>query len=164
MAITGVQTFLWFNEEALDAAKFYVATFPNSCLKSVSHYQEGAQKPAGTVLVAEFDLFGQPFAALNGGPDFPHSEAVSFQIMCDTQDEVDQLWTALTTYGGQESMCGWCKDRFGISWQIIPRRLGELLSHEDRAVSQYAFSQMMAMRKIVIEDLEIRAETWACPP
>jgi predicted 3-demethylubiquinone-9 3-methyltransferase (glyoxalase superfamily) len=154
MSITGLTTFLWFDDEALEAAEFYVATFPDSRLGDVSHYQAGGQKPEGAVLVAEFELFGQRFAALNGGPQFTHSEAVSFQVHCDTQDEIDLLWDRLTADGGQESMCGWCKDRFGVSWQVIPRRLGELLSGGGDAEPGAAWRAMMDMRKIVIADLE----------
>jgi predicted 3-demethylubiquinone-9 3-methyltransferase (glyoxalase superfamily) len=113
MAITGMTTFLWFDEQAREAAEYYVATFPNSKLGNVSYYQADAQRPEGSVLTVEFELFGQPFVALNGGPGFPHSEAVSFQVHCDTQDEVDRLWTAIVDHGGEESMCGWCKDRWG---------------------------------------------------
>lgn len=153
MTITGVTTFLWFDDRAEEAANFYVSLFPQSRIISTSYYEKNAQKPAGSVLTVEFELFGIPFAALNGGPQFPHSEAVSFQVHCDTQDEIDNLWNALTSDGGEESMCGWCKDRFGVSWQVIPRRLGELLSSGDSAASGRAFAAMMEMRKIVIADL-----------
>jgi predicted 3-demethylubiquinone-9 3-methyltransferase (glyoxalase superfamily) len=154
MAITGVTTFLWFDNEAVEAAEFYVSLFPDSLIKSISHYQKNAQKPVDTVLTVEFQLFGQSFAALNAGPQFPHTEAVSFQISCDTQDEVDHIWNSLTSNGGQESMCGWCKDRFGISWQVIPKILGQLLSSSDREKSGRAFAAMMQMRKIDIAGLQ----------
>ncbi len=154
MTVTGITTFLWFDDEAGEAAEFYVSLFPNSSIKSTSHYQKDAQKPEGTVLTVEFELFGQPFAALNAGPQFPHTEAVSFQIGCDTQEEVDYLWNSLTSNGGQESMCGWCKDRFGISWQVIPNVLGQLLSSSDREKSGRAFAAMMQMRKIDIAGLQ----------
>lgn len=153
MAIHEPVTYLWFDEQALDAATFYVGLFPGSQILSVSHYQEGAQKPAGTVLTVEFTLMGRPWAALNGGPQFPHSEAVSFQVMVDTQDEVDRLWDALVAGGGEESMCGWCRDRFGVSWQVIPRALGQKLSDPDPAVSRRAWTAMMGMRRIVVADL-----------
>lgn len=153
MTISGVTTFLWFNTEAEEAAKFYVSTFPNSKIVSTSHYLENAQMPAGTVLTVEFELFGLPFAALNGGPHFEHSEAVSFQVHCDTQEEIDQLWGAITSNGGEESNCGWCKDRFGVSWQIIPRDLSRLLGHSDPEIAHKAFTAMMQMQKIVIADL-----------
>jgi predicted 3-demethylubiquinone-9 3-methyltransferase (glyoxalase superfamily) len=153
MAIHEPVTYLWFDDHALEAAAFYVSLFPDSALGAVSHYQEGAQKPAGTVLVAEFTLMGRPWAALNGGPQFPHSEAVSFQVQVDTQQEVDRLWDALVADGGGESMCGWCRDRFGVSWQIIPRALGERLGSSDPGVSERAWRAMMGMRRIVIADL-----------
>jgi predicted 3-demethylubiquinone-9 3-methyltransferase (glyoxalase superfamily) len=104
------------------------------------------------VLVVEFTLFGRPFAALNGGPHFTHSEAVSFQVLCDTQDEIDHLWTSLIANGGEESMCGWCKDRFGVSWQIVPRMLNPLLQHSDDAVRTRAWDAMVGMRKLIIAD------------
>ena len=120
MAATNLTTFLWFDNEALEAAEFYVSLFPGSRLGAVSYYQADAQRPKGSVLTVEFELFGRPFAALNGGPQFPHSEAVSFQVACDTQEDVDRLWAALVSDGGAESMCGWCKDRWGISWRSSP--------------------------------------------
>jgi predicted 3-demethylubiquinone-9 3-methyltransferase (glyoxalase superfamily) len=153
MAIHEPVTYLWFDEQALEAAAFYVSLFPESALGAVSLYQEGAQKPAGTVLVAEFTLMGRPWAALNGGPQFPHSEAVSFQVQVDTQQEVDRLWDAFVADGGEESMCGWCRDRFGVSWQIIPRALGERLGSSDPGVAERAWRAMMGMRRIVIADL-----------
>jgi predicted 3-demethylubiquinone-9 3-methyltransferase (glyoxalase superfamily) len=153
MTISGVTTFLWFNTEAEEAAKFYVSTFPNSRIISTSYYLENAQMPAGTALTVEFELFGIPFAALNGGPHLTHSEAVSFQVHCDTQAEIDQLWKVITSDGGEESNCGWCKDRFGVSWQIIPRELPRLLSHSDPAIAHRAFTAMMQMQKIVIAEL-----------
>lgn len=158
MTVTGVTTFLWFDNEAGEAAEFYVSLFPNSSIKSISHYQKDAQKPEGTVLTIEFELFGRPFAALNAGPQFPHTEAVSFQIGCDTQEEVDHLWNSLISNGGQESMCGWCKDRFGISWQVIPNILGKLLSSSDREKSGRAFAAMMQMHKIDIAGLNRAVE------
>lgn len=158
MAISGVRTYLWFDDQALEAAEFYVGLFPDARITSVSHYREGAGKPAGTVLVVEFEIFGQPFAALNGGPEFPHSEAVSFQVGCDTQDELDRLWDALIADGGSESRCGWCRDRFGISWQVVPHALGELLASGDPAVAQRAWQAMMGMSRIVIAELSAAPE------
>ena len=154
MAITGVTTFLWFDNEAMEAAEYYVSLFPGSKIGSVSHYQKDAFKPEGTVLTVEFQLFGQPFAALNASSQFPHTEAVSFQIGCDTQEEVDRIWNSLTAKGGEESMCGWCKDRFGVSWQVIPNILGQLLSDSDREKSGRAFAAMMKMHKIDISELQ----------
>ena len=149
MAITGLTTFLWFDTQALEAAEFYVQTFPNSSLGTI-HHMGGDDGP---ILTASFILFGQEFTALNGGPLFEHSPAISFQVFCESQDEVDDLWSKLTEDGGEEGRCGWCKDRFGISWQVIPHALGERLSDPDPAVSQRAHAAMMAMGKIVIADL-----------
>lgn len=153
MAATNLTTFLWFDDEALEAAEFYVSLFPGSQLGAVSYYQADAQRPKGSVLTVEFELFGRPFAALNGGPQFPHSEAVSFQVACDTQEDVDRLWAALVSDGGAESMCGWCKDRWGISWQIIPAALTRALQGLDGYDSEYAFGAMMNMSKIIVADL-----------
>ena len=154
MAIDGVTTCLWFDDQAEEAAQFYVATFPESKVLSTSYYATDAQKPEGSVLTVDFELFGQRFLALNGGPHFTHSPAVSFQVFCDTQEEVDRLWDALVSDGGEESMCGWCNDRFGVSWQIIPRRLTELLSSAAADAARRTTERMMTMRKIVITDLE----------
>ena len=120
---------------------------------NVSYYQADAQRPEGSVLTVEFELFGRPFAALNGGPQFPHSEAVSFQVTCDTQNDVDRVWNAIVGGGGRESMCGWCKDRWGVSWQVIPTALTRALQGLDRYDSKYAFEAMMKMSKIVVADL-----------
>ena len=154
MAVTHLTTYLWFNNEALEAAKFYVGLFPGSRLGDVSYYQADAQMPAGTVLTVEFELFGRPFAALNGGPAFTHSEAVSFQVSCETQADVDRIWDAIVGSGGAASQCGWCKDRWGVSWQIIPDALGRALKGLDGYDSNYAFKAMMKMSKIVVADLK----------
>ena len=153
MAVQELTTFLWFDNDALDAAEFYVGLFPGSRLGEISYYQADAQKPQGSVLTVEFELFGQSFAALNGGPQFPHSEAVSFQISCDSQDDVDRIWDAIVTNGGSESMCGWCKDRWGVSWQVIPTALTRALKGLDGYDSEFAFKAMMRMSKIVVADL-----------
>jgi len=153
VAVTSLTTFLWFDTEALDAARFYVDLFPQSHLGEVSYYQADAQRPAGSVLTVEFELFGRPFAALNGGPQFPHSEAVSFQVACDSQDDVDRIWSALVDNGGAESMCGWCKDRWGVSWQVISKALTRALQGLDGYDSAYAFEAMMKMSKIIVKDL-----------
>lgn len=153
MAATNLTTFLWFDTEALDAAQFYVDLFPGSRLGEISYYQADAQRPEGSVLTVEFELFGRPFAGLNGGPEFPHSEAVSFQVACDTQEDVDRIWNAIVSNDGSESMCGWCKDRWGVSWQVIPTALTRALQALDGYDSKYAFEAMMKMSKIVIADL-----------
>jgi len=153
MTVSGLTTFLWFDTEALEAAQFYVELFPGSRMGNVSYYQADAQRPEGSVLTVEFELFGRPFAALNGGPQFPHSEAVSFQVTCDTQNDVDRVWNAVVGGGGRESMCGWCKDRWGVSWQVIPTALTRALQGLDGYDSKYAFEAMMKMSKIVVADL-----------
>ena len=154
MAATSLTTYLWFDTEALEAAEFYVNLFPSSRLGEISYYQSDAQRPKGSVLTVEFELFGRPFAGLNGGPEFPHSEAVSFQVSCETQDDVDRIWNALVGSGGAESQCGWCKDRWGISWQIIPVALSRALQGLDGYDSEYAFQAMMKMSKIIVADLK----------
>ncbi|MEY2740013.1 MAG: VOC family protein [Ilumatobacteraceae bacterium] len=153
MAATSLTTYLWFDDQALEAATFYVGLFPGSRLGEVSHYRADAQRPAGSVLTVEFELFGRPFAALNGGPQFPHSEAVSFQVACDGQEDVDRLWHALIADGGSESRCGWCRDRWGVSWQIIPTALGRALRGLDGYDADYAFRAMMGMSRIIVADL-----------
>ena len=154
MAATHLTTYLWFDTEALEAAKFYVDLFPGSRLGDVSYYQADAQMPAGTVLTVEFELFGRPFAGLNGGPAFTHSEAVGFQVHCETQDDVDRIWNTIVDSGGAASQCGWCKDSWGVSWQIIPEALGRALKGLDGYDSNYAFKAMMKMSKIVVADLK----------
>jgi predicted 3-demethylubiquinone-9 3-methyltransferase (glyoxalase superfamily) len=154
MTVSGVTTFLWFDTQGKQAADFYVSLFPDSRISSVSYYPDGVPGRGGTELVVEFELFGRPFAALNGGPEFPHSEAVSFQVACDTQAEIDRLWFALIADGGAESRCGWCKDRFGVSWQIVPRRMGELLAAHDAESSGRAYAAMMQMGRLDIAELE----------
>ena len=154
MAATSLTTYLWFDTEAREAAEFYVSLFPGSRLGEISYYQSDAQRPKGSVLTVEFELFGRPFAGLNGGPEFPHSEAVSFQVSCETQVDVDRIWNALVNSGGAESQCGWCKDRWGISWQIIPVALSRALQGLDGYDSEYAFQAMMKMSKIIVADLK----------
>lgn len=152
MAITGMTTFLWFDNQALEAATFYAELFKGK-VGNVSYYQSDAQQPEGSVLTAEFELFGQPFVALNGGPHFPHTPAISFQVHVETQEDVDYYWDTLIKDGGSESQCGWCTDRWGVSWQIIPLALGVALSNPDPVASKRAFEAMMKMRKIIIADL-----------
>ena len=156
MTVTGLTTFLWFDREAEEAAHLYVSLFPQSRIGNISRYPEGSRLPAGTVMTIEFEIFGQSFTCLNGGPMFPHSEAVSFQVSCDTQEEVDHLWNSLIADGGAESQCGWCKDKFGVSWQIIPKALPDALSSNDPDISSYAMQAMMKMGKIIIKDLYLK--------
>lgn len=150
---------LWFDSDGEEAAKFYVAVFgEGSEIVSVSRYgKEGYEihgKPEGAVLTVEFTLRGQAFTALNGGPHFKFSEAVSMQIDCKDQQEVDYFWERLTADGGEESMCGWLKDRFGFSWQVVPARLTQLLNDPDREKAGRAMSAMLQMKKIDIAAIE----------
>lgn len=146
---------LWYDSDALDAARFYAATFPDSALGAVHHapgaYPDGEE---GAVLVVEFTVAGIPCIGLNGGPHFKHSEAFSFQIATDDQAETDRLWDAIVGNGGQESDCGWCKDRWGVSWQITPRALTAAYTDPDRAAAKRAFEAMMTMKKIDIAAIE----------
>jgi predicted 3-demethylubiquinone-9 3-methyltransferase (glyoxalase superfamily) len=148
---------LWFDTEAEDAANFYVSVFKNSQVLNVSRYGEAGPRPAGTVMTVDFELDGQGFIALNGGPDFPFTEAVSLQVNCETQEEVDRYWSVLSE-GGEEGPCGWLKDRFGLSWQIIPVALTELLNDPDAAKAQRAMAAMLQMKKIDIAALRAAAE------
>jgi len=152
-----ISPFLWFNDQAEEAANFYVSLFDDAAVTNVSRYPEGSPGPAGQVMSVSFRLAGQEFLALNGGPQFPFTEAISLYVHCKDQDEVDRLWAQLTE-GGEESQCGWLKDRFGLSWQIIPDRLGELLGDPDPARAQRAMQAMLPMGKIEIKTLEDAAD------
>ena len=145
--------FLWFDSNAEEAMNLYTSIFPNSKIGEVSRYPEGSPGPAGQVMTASFTLNGQEFIALNGGPMFKFTEAVSFVVNCDTQAEVDHLWHKLTADGGEESQCGWLKDKFGLSWQIVPKALGELMGDPDPAKAQRVMQAMLQMRKIDIAGL-----------
>jgi predicted 3-demethylubiquinone-9 3-methyltransferase (glyoxalase superfamily) len=144
---------LWFDTEAEEAAEFYVSIFDNSRVVNVTHYTEGAPREAGMVMTVEFELDGQRFVGINGGPQFTFDEAMSLEILCEDQEEVDYYWERLTD-GGEESQCGWLKDRFGLSWQVVPERLYELIEGPDPARAAAATKAMLEMRKIVIAELE----------
>lgn len=144
---------LWFDTEAEQAAEFYTSVFDDARILEVTHYGKAGPRPEGEVLTVSFELDGQPFVALNGGPEFTFDEAVSFQIHCESQDEVDRYWDALTE-GGEESVCGWLKDRFGLSWQVVPTRLTELISDPDPERAERAMLAMLDMRKIDIAAIE----------
>ena len=144
---------LWFDTQGEDAASLYVSVFPNSRIVDVTHYGSAGPRPEGTVMTVSFELDGRPFVALNGGPEFSFSEAVSFQVDCADQAEVDHYWERLSE-GGEEGPCGWLKDRFGLSWQIVPSVLPELLSQPDAEKAQRVMAAMLQMRKIEIADLE----------
>jgi predicted 3-demethylubiquinone-9 3-methyltransferase (glyoxalase superfamily) len=150
---------LWFDHQAEEAAKFYVSLLPDSHVDRIT--RSPADTPsgkAGTVLTVEFTLAGMKYVGLNGGPMFKFTEAVSFQIACADQAEVDRLWTALTANGGTESQCGWLKDRWGLSWQIIPTRLHQLLGDPNPQRARRAMEAMLKMRRLVIADLERAAD------
>jgi predicted 3-demethylubiquinone-9 3-methyltransferase (glyoxalase superfamily) len=150
---------LWFDKQAEEAAEFYAATFPDSRITSVNRapddYPSGQK---GDVLTVEFTVLGMPFLGLNGGPAFRFSEAVSFQVLTANQQETDDYWNAIVNNGGEESACGWCRDKFGLSWQITPRLLMELTTHPDPRIAKAAFGAMMGMKKIVIDELEAAVE------
>ncbi|UXA12262.1 VOC family protein [Mycobacterium sp. SMC-8] len=144
---------LWFDDNLEEAVAFYTAIFPNSAVESVARYTDAGPGTPGEVVTATFTLDGQRFIAINGGPQFPFTEAVSFTVACRDQDEVDHYWDRLVD-GGQESQCGWLKDRYGLSWQIVPDRLSELIGDPDPARAAAATKAMLGMRRIVIAELE----------
>ncbi|MBO0679513.1 VOC family protein [Mycolicibacterium sp. S2-37] len=144
---------LWFNDDLEDAAAFYTSVFPNSAVEGFERYTDAGPGTPGEVVSGTFILDGTRFIGINGGPQFPFSEAVSFTVHCSDQDEVDYYWDRLVD-GGEESRCGWLKDRFGLSWQIVPHRLDELLADPDPARATAAAKAMLGMRKIVISELE----------
>ena len=151
--MSAITPFLWFDTEGEEAAKFYTSVFPNSRIGGVTRYGSAGPRPEGTVMTVDFELDGQRFVALNGGPEFSFSEAISFQVNCESQDEVDAYWSKLSE-GGEEGPCGWLKDKFGLSWQIVPKRLPELLSDPDQDKAQRVMAAMLEMKKIEIEALE----------
>jgi predicted 3-demethylubiquinone-9 3-methyltransferase (glyoxalase superfamily) len=144
---------LWFDTEGEEAARFYTSVFPNSRITGISHYGEAGPREAGSVMTVDFELDGQPFLALNGGPDFTFSEAISYQVSCADQAQVDHYWSTLSE-GGEEGPCGWLKDRFGLSWQIVPTALPRLLSDTDHEKARRVMAAMLQMKKIQIDELE----------
>jgi len=148
-----ITPFLWFDHQAEEAAKFYVSMFKNSKILNIARYGEGTPMPKGTVMTVDFVLEGERFTALNGGPMFKFTEAISFLVNCESQDEVDMLWKKLTSNGGAEGQCGWLKDKYGLSWQIIPAALGQMLSDPDTEKAQRVMSAMLKMKKINVETL-----------
>ena len=148
---------LWFDTEAEEAARFYTSVFDNSRIVLVTHYTEAGPRPAGMVMTVEFELDGQRFVGINGGPEFKFDEAVSFQINCETQEEIDYYWERLSE-GGEEGPCGWLKDRYGLSWQIVPTGMEELFTDPDRERAQRAMQAMLGMGKIDIAALRNAAD------
>jgi predicted 3-demethylubiquinone-9 3-methyltransferase (glyoxalase superfamily) len=148
-----ITPFLWFDGEAEEAMRFYVSIFKNSRIVGVSRYGDAGPGPKGTVMVAKFELDGQEFLALNGGPQFTFSPAVSFVVNCETQGEVDDYWDKLSA-GGEKQQCGWLKDKYGLSWQIVPTILGEMMQDKDAGKSQSVMKAMLQMTKIDIKSLQ----------
>jgi predicted 3-demethylubiquinone-9 3-methyltransferase (glyoxalase superfamily) len=155
-----ITPFLWFDDQAEEAVKFYTSIFKNSKVGKILRYGEEAAKvsqsgrPAGSVLTIEFEIEGQKFTALNGGPVFKFNESISFVVNCDTQKEVDYFWKKLTADGGQESQCGWLKDKFGLSWQVVPRALIDMLQDKDPKKSERVMKAMLQMQKLDIKTLK----------
>lgn len=152
-----IVTFLWFDNQAEEAASFYASIFSDSEILEISRYGEAGPGPAGTAMVVRFQLAGQEFNALNGGPQFKFSEAISLVVNCESQDEVDYFWEKLSGDGGEESQCGWLKDKFGLSWQIVPTALGHFIAGPDPAGAQRAIQAMLEMRKL---DLAVLQEAY----
>lgn len=149
-----ITTFLWFDNQAEEAANFYVSIFPDSKILNASRYGEGAPMPKGTVMVVSFELAGQQFQALNGGPHFKFTPAISLSVACADQKEIDHYWDKLTSNGGKPSRCGWLEDKFGLSWQIVPKGLGELMSSGEPGKSKRVMAALMKMDKLEIEKLQ----------
>jgi predicted 3-demethylubiquinone-9 3-methyltransferase (glyoxalase superfamily) len=148
-----ITTFLTYNDRAEEAVKLYVSIFPNSRIKTTTHYGDAGPMPKGTVMTIAFELDGQEYVVLNGGPSFSFTHAASLMVRCDTQEEIDRYWAKLTEGGGKEIQCGWLVDRFGLSWQIVPRVFMELVSSSDRARAQRMIGAMMKMVKMDIAAL-----------
>jgi predicted 3-demethylubiquinone-9 3-methyltransferase (glyoxalase superfamily) len=153
-----ITTCLWFDTEGEEAAEFYCGLIPNSRVTGIERYGEAGPRPAGMVMTVAFELDGRPYIALNGGSDYRFNEAVSFQVSCEGQEEVDRYWSALTADGGQEGPCGWCKDRWGLSWQIVPKALPRLLGDPDPERAQRAMKAMLDMGKLDVAALQAAAD------
>ncbi|MER6030125.1 VOC family protein [Streptomyces sp. NPDC001851] len=154
MTTDGFTTCLWFDGQAEEAAQFYVSVFENSAVGRVSRYTDAGPGQAGSVLTVEFTANGQKFVALNGGPEFTFNEAVSFQIMCADQEEIDHYWTRLTENGGEGGPCGWLKDRYGVSWQVVYDRLPEIITDPDQEKVARTMKAMMGMGKLDVAALD----------
>ena len=152
-----IVTNLWFDTEAEEAAEFYASVFENSRIVSVARYTEAGPRPAGTVMTVEFELDGQRFIGINGGPEFKFDEAISLMINCETQEEIDYYWERLTE-GGEESQCGWLKDRYGLSWQVVPTAMEQIFSGPDPERARRAMEALLKMRKLDIAALRSAAD------
>ena len=149
-----ITPFLWFDGKAEEAIKLYTSVFKNSKIININYWGKGSPFPENQVMTGVFELDGQKFYAFDAGPQFKFTEAISFYVDCETQEEIDHFWNKLTADGGQESMCGWLKDKFGISWQIVPPILPKMLTDKDKTKAGRAMQAMMGMKKIIIADLE----------
>ena len=152
--MTTITPNLWFDEQGLEAAEFYTSVFPDSRISQVTYYGEAGPRPAGTVMTVAFELDGNPFVAINGGPEFTFDEAVSFEISCQSQEEVDRYSERLIADGGEQGPCGWVKDRYGLSWQVVPKRLVELVGSGEGEQAQRVMAAMLRMRRIDVAELE----------
>jgi predicted 3-demethylubiquinone-9 3-methyltransferase (glyoxalase superfamily) len=153
----------WFNNNAVEAAEYYCSIFDNSRVVSKAHYTEDGPGTAGEVMVVEWELDGQRFVGINGGPEFTFSEAISMQVNCDTQEEIDYYWDKFVGDGGEEGPCGWCKDKFGLSWQVTPKGMDELFSDPDKSKANRAMQAMLTMKKLDIAALQAAAEGEPAP-
>ena len=153
-----ITPFLWFDTQAEAAAQFYTSIFKNSKILETSRYGEAGPGPKGSVMVIKFQIAGMDVTALNGGPRFKFSEAFSFVVSCDNQQEIDEYWRKLTAGGGEESMCGWLKDKFGFSWQIVPKNMGKLMNQKDPQKANRVVQALLQMKKLDIAKLEQAAE------
>ena len=153
-----IKPFLWFDDRAEEAVKFYTSTFKNSKIGAVARYPEGSPGPAGKVMTIEFRIAGQDFIALNGGPDFKFNEAVSFSIECETQEEIDYYWDKLLAGGGTPVQCGWLKDKYGLSWQVNPTYLGKVFAGKDKAKAERVMQAMLKMVKLDLNKLKEAAK------
>jgi len=149
-----ITPFLWFDGKAEEAMKLYTSVFKNSKITAIKYWEEGSPFPKGQVMTGKFEIEGMEFYAFDAGPMFKFTEAISMYVNCETQEEVDEYWEKLTADGGRESQCGWLKDKFGLSWQIIPKALGEMMGDKDRAKAGRAMQAMMQMKKIDIKALK----------
>lgn len=149
---------LWFDTQAEEAAEFYCSVFDNSRIITKTHYTEAGPREAGTVMTVEWELDGNRFVGINGGPEFTFSEAVSFLVECEDQAEIDEFWEKLTADGGEEGPCGWLRDRFGLSWQIVPKGMDELFAAEDKDRARRAMEAMFTMKKLDVAALEAAAD------
>lgn len=156
--VKGIVPNLWFDHQAQEAAEFYVSVFPDSKINAISHYTQAGPGEPGSVLTVDFTINGQRITAINGGPIFTFDEAISLLIECDDQEEIDHYWAALISGGGSESQCGWCKDKYGLSWQVVPAGMEALFSDPDASKAERAMRAMFGMKKLSIAELRRAAE------